>query len=149
MKKPSTKMIASMKTSMPVAPPGTIAKASWTIRSPPRPRNDSANTWEQIRMKNIMAVMRAVEFTTSTSVFIDSLPATAATRIDPTAPIEAASVGAATPPMIEPSTASTSAMGGKPTFSVFIHSSRRGRACRSASGIGGTMAGLNTPTSRM
>ncbi len=58
----------------------------------------------------------------------------------------AASVGAATPPMIEPSTATTSAIGGRPTFSTLSQSSLRGIARRSSSGIGGTFSGQMMPT---
>jgi hypothetical protein len=43
----------------------------------------------------------------------------------PTAPIEAASVGAAMPPTIEPSTATTSMTGGTTTFQKRTHSWRR------------------------
>ena len=61
--------------------------------------------------------------------------------------MEAASVGAATPPMIEPSTAPTSAIGGTTTRNSLPQSSRRDIRSRSSFGTGGTMFGRMTPSS--
>ena len=62
--------------------------------------------------------------------------------------MEAASVGAAIPPMIEPSTAPTSAIGGSTTRNSLPQSSRREIRSRSSFGTGGTMFGRTTPRPR-
>ena len=71
------------------------------------------------------------------------------TRIEPSAPIEAASVGAATPPMIEPSTANTSSSGGSATLKKRIQSSAARHRVALARGIGGTLSGRTMPTITM
>ena len=71
-------------------------------------------------MNIIPAVMRVVASVVSRSTLKLNRPARATTRIEPSAPIEAASVGAATPPMIEPSTASTRLIGGRAMRSVAL-----------------------------
>ena len=79
----------------------------------------------------------------SVALFNRPMPATIA--IAPSAPREAASVGAATPPMIEPSTETTSSTGGTTVLITLSHSSRRGIASRSAFGIGGACCGTSRP----
>ena len=59
----------------------------------------------------------------------------------PSAPIDAASVGAAMPPMIEPSTATISRIGGATPLTARTVSSRRVTPDRSSHGIGGPGAG--------
>ncbi|MNC89127.1 hypothetical protein D3C83_50260 [compost metagenome] len=86
-----------------------------------------------------------VAWQVSRSTFHDIRPAMAVTTIEPSAPIEAASVGAATPPMIEPSTDITSSTGGTTTLKKRVHSSRRETASRSSTGIGGTSPGRSMP----
>ena len=87
-----------------LTPPGRNANRSSISFSPCRPRNARLNTCAQIRMNSTIAVMRVVVRITSRSTSSDKRRANATTRIEPSAPIDAASVGAATPPMIEPST---------------------------------------------
>ena len=57
----------------------------------------------------------------------------------------AASVGAATPPTIEPRTATTNIMGGTTTFQKRFHNSLPETLLRSSSGIGGIISGFNHP----
>ena len=100
-------------------PPGRNAKRSWTIFSPCSPRNASAKACAQIRMNIIIAVILVVACAVSRSTFQVSRPPMAATTIEPSAPIDAASDGAAIPAMIEPSTAPTRPTGGATTLNDF------------------------------
>lgn len=72
-------------------------------------------------------------------------PAPMVMRIAPAAPIDSASVGAAMPPTMLPSTATTSMTGGTTTFRNRIHSCRRLTASRSACGSGGIRSGSSMP----
>ncbi len=96
-------------------------------------------------MNSTIAEMRVVVRITSRSTSSVKRRANATTKIEPNAPIDAASVGAATPPMIEPSTESTSASGGSATLNTRSHSSARGIASRSALGTGGIEFGRTMP----
>ena len=100
-------------------------------------------------MNIIIAVILVVLCITSRNTFIDIRPANAVTRIDPSAPIEAASVGAAMPAMIEPRTDITSSTGGTTTLKNRVHNSLRDTESRSACGIGGTHSGFTMPTITM
>ena len=95
----------------------------------------------------MMAVILVVSSATSRSTDHLKRPAPTVIRMAPTAPIDAASVGAAMPPTILPSTATTSMIGGTTTFQKRTHSCRRLTPSRSACGIGGISCGLNTPSS--
>ena len=96
-------------------------------------------------MNSTIAEMRAVVRMTSRSTPSVRRRASATTMIEPSAPIEAASVGAATPPMIEPSTDSTRASGGSATLNTRSHRTPRGIASRSARGSGGMAFGRTSP----
>ncbi|MNC94162.1 hypothetical protein D3C83_109480 [compost metagenome] len=82
----------------------------------------------------------------STSTFRVRRRAKAVTSIEPSAPIDAASVGAAMPAMMDPSTDSTSPSGGSTTLKNLSHSSPRGIASRSAFGTAGTHSGFTKPS---
>ena len=94
-----------------------------------------------MRMNIIIAVILVVDWQVSRSTFHEMRPANAVTRIAPSAPIEAASVGAATPPMIEPSTATTSAAAAPRPSRSATRAARARRSARSSRGIGGTLSG--------
>ena len=68
------------------------------------------------------------------------------TTIAPSAPIEAASVGAATPPMIEPSTATTSPIGGSTTREQLASKFAAASSSRSSCGTAGTICGRTMPS---
>ena len=95
----------------------------------------------------MMAVILAVSSATARSTAHRRRPAPSVISTAPTAPIEAASVGAATPPTMLPSTATTSSTGGTTTFHSRSHSSRRLTASRSACGSGGIHCGFHQPSS--
>ena len=141
MKKPRTNNNASMNITSAMTPPGTKANKAKMSLSPSSPRKASENACAQIRMKNTMALMRSVLRTVSVSTLRSSRPATAATRMLPSAPMEAASVGAAIPPMIEPSTAKISKTGGRTTLKILTTSSAAVTCARSSAGIAGAMSG--------
>ena len=147
MKKPRTKISNIRNQMLALMPPGSSAKASCTSFSPCRPRKPSENTCAQIRMNITMALMRVVDCTVSRSTRTDSRRPIAATRIEPSAPMAAASDGAAMPAMIEPSTATTSPIGGATTRTILPASCAPEIASRSACGIGGTMSGRIMPSS--
>ena len=142
-------MIIIMNHTAVFAPPGRASNIFSISISPCRPRNDRANTWASIRMNIMMAVILLVSSAASRKVFRLNRPDTAVMITAPTAPMEAASVGAAMPPTIDPSTATTSMMGGTKTLKKRSHRSRRDSASRSAIGTGGMVWGLSMPiTSR-
>ncbi len=126
-------------------PPGSQRNIPAMRSSPCSPRKASENTCAQMRMNIIIAVILVVDWHVSRSTFHDMRPATAVTKIAPSAPIDAASVGAAIPAMIDPRTASTSVTGGSTTFTKRSHKSRRASASRSSFGIGGTESGRIIP----
>ncbi len=100
-------------------------------------------------MNIIIAVILVVACTVSRSTRQESRPVTAVITIEPSAPIDAASDGAATPPMIDPSTAPTSATGGATTRNIFRASSDPDTSARSSLGMAGTIFGRRTPSPRM
>ena len=72
-------------------------------------------------MNIIMAVILAVSKLTSRKPLQVKRPDNTVIKIAPNAPIEAASVGAAMPPTIEPNTATTKRIGGTTTFIKRTH----------------------------
>ena len=130
-------------------PPGTYWNIISISSSPLRPRNASENAWALIRMKNTMALMRRVPWTVSMITFLVSRLPRKAMRMLPRPPMDAASVGAATPPMMEPSTAKMRKIGGRTTTNSFLISSRPDIRARSSAGIAGAISGLSQPTSNM
>ena len=98
-----------------------------------------------IRITKIMLVTCVVRAITGTSTPRNAAgPSFAsASRIAPTAPTEAASVGVAMPPRIEPSTARMSRIGATSTAISRRASARPRRACGSG-GIAGDVFGKNT-----
>jgi len=82
-------------------------------------------------MMNTIEVIRAVFTTTSRKVASDIRQRSVASTIAPTAPTDAASVGVAMPPRIDPSTAVISISGGTSATRI-----SRGRSLRSSSGTG-------------
>ena len=131
--KPS-RNIASMTTRMaPAAPPGGSPAPRCTMSSPPRPRNTRLNMVAPIRMTKIMQVTCVVRCTTGASA-APSVPLMAASRIEPTAPTEAASVGVAMPPRIEPSTARMRSSG---ATSTAIRRRSQARSLSAPAGSGG------------
>ena len=110
MTKPSRNSAAMTASVAPATPPGRLVSARSTMVSPPRPRNTRLNKVAPIRITKIMLVICVVRTITGISRPV-APDRSAASRIAPTAPTDAASVGVATPPRIEPSTARISAIG--------------------------------------
>src|SRR5690606_39230545 len=75
-------------------------------------RKTIENTDAPNRMMNTIEVMAAVEMAASRTMVNDRRQRSPASTIAPTAPTEAASVGVAMPPRMEPSTAAMSSSGG-------------------------------------
>lgn len=99
--------------------------------------------------KKIIALVVIVSSAVSRRTFRFSRRLAATISRLPSAPMAAASVGAAMPPMIEPSTASTSSRAGATPFRRRIHNAPRDKASRSACGIGGALDGSRQATTRM
>jgi hypothetical protein len=114
----------------PKAPPGTSDSTISTRCSPPRPRNTSENTDTPSTIAKTRALITAVLRMTASSVPKEKARLKAARIIEPTAPIEAASVGVAKPARIEPSTATISSSGG-----ISARTKRRPSEARCASSI--------------
>ena len=97
-------------------------------------------------MKNTIALVANAPRTAPVSVARSSRPLNSASRMLPNAPIEAASVGAATPAMIEARTRKIGSSGGNTTRTSRRANSPRPTACRSASGIAGARSGSTKPS---
>ena len=95
-----------------------------------------------IRMTKIMQVTWVVRCTTGPSA-TPSVPLSAASRIAPTAPTEAASVGVAMPPRIEPSTARIRRSGATST-AIRRPASAKPFGAPGSGGIAGEVFGKNT-----
>ena len=93
-------------------PPGRLLRNSCTRLSPPIMRNTMEKTEAPSRMMKTILVIVAVAIIVSRRMRKDRRQRRAASTIAPTAPTEAASVGVAMPPRIEPSTARISKSGG-------------------------------------
>src|SRR5262245_21383361 len=100
-------------------------------------------------MNIIIAVILVVVCAVSRSTFQDRRPPIAATTIEPSAPMDAASDGAAMPAMIEPRTAPTSAIGGATTLKDLRQSSAAETAALSSLEKAGTLSGRTIPRTRM
>src|SRR5690606_9518736 len=92
------------------------------------------------RMMNTIEVMAAVEIAASRRMRNDRRHRRAASTIAPTAPTDAASVGVAMPPRIEPRTAAMSASGGT---SATTTSFTRSFFCSGGTGVAGQDSGEN------
>ncbi len=110
--KPSMNMMNITTATAASVPPGRFDRNSCTRLSPPIRRNTMENTEAPNRMMKTMQVIEAVAMAVSRSTLKDRRMRTAARTIAPTAPTEAASVGVAMPPRIEPRTAMISSKGG-------------------------------------
>ena len=128
-----------------LSPPGITLKSLAINSSPFRPLNAKENTWAQIKMNIIKALILVVSIKTAFNLVQVKRPENTVTKIAPNDPIAAASVGAATPPTIEPRTATTNIMGGTTTFQKRFHNSLPETLLRSSSGIGGIISGFNHP----
>ena len=94
--KPSRNIASITASTAPFTPPGRSLSARCTMSSPPSARNTRLNSVAPIRIRKIMAVI-CVVFST-TGIMMPRRPALrAASKMAPTAPTEAASVGVATP----------------------------------------------------
>ena len=100
-------------------------------------------------MNIIIAVMRAVVRSVSTTSDVVSRRPIAQTISAPRLPMAAASVGAAMPAMIDPSTAITSPTGGAITLNSLTSSWRVEVSARSSAGTAGTISGFTMPRIRM
>ena len=126
-------------------PPGITLNSFAMSSSPFSPRNAKENTCAQIKINIIKALILVVLIMTSLNRAQVKRPENTVTKIEPNEPIAAASVGAATPPTIEPRTATTNIMGGTTTFQKRFHNSLPETLLRSSSGIGGIISGFNHP----
>ena len=121
-------------------PPGKSLSSSSTSSSPPKPLNTRENNDAPINIMKTMLVTRVVLRTTSVRFSRLSCFLNAASNMAPTAPMAAASVGVAKPPMMEPSTTTISNSGGTRLSNT---SSTRRFECLSASlGIAGMAPGF-------
>ena len=93
-------------------PPGRLLRNSCTRLSPPIIRNTTEKTEAPSRITKTMLVIVAVATIVSLSTPKDRRQRNAARIMAPTAPTDAASVGVAMPPRIDPNTAKISARGG-------------------------------------
>ncbi len=95
-------------------------------------------------MKNIVALMRSELLQTSLNTDQLSRPNPAVSRSAPTEPTEAASVGAAKPPMMDPSTATIKINGGTTEVRKSFANCPADMASLSSWGMGGSACGLTT-----
>ena len=116
--KPSRKISTITNTSAVTDPPGSENKNSSTTSSPPSPRKVSENMDAPIRIPKTMQEMRVVLRTTSPRIFQLTILRVAASSMAPTAPNDAASVGVARPPRMDPRTARIRNKGGIRTFTI-------------------------------
>ena len=93
-----------------------------------------------------MLVRRVVVSMTSRSIFRLNRPLKMLSSRAPDAPMAAASVGAAMPKKMEPSTAIIRNSGGTSTLLTRIRSSRREIEARSSGGMGGAACGRKNDT---
>ena len=110
--KPKKNMMIITTATAAKGPPGRLLRNSCTRLSPPIMRNTMEKTEAPNRMTKTMLVIVAVAIIVSRRMRKDRRQRMAASTIAPTAPTEAASVGVAMPPRIEPSTARISKSGG-------------------------------------
>ncbi len=125
-------------------PPGRLVRTRWTRSSPPKPRKTSEKTDAPMKIRNTMLVTTVVVRVTVLSCSRLSWWWAAASRIAPMAPTDAASVGVARPPMIEPSTATMSNSGGISTSPVRRRRPAALKLARSLAGTGGAARGRSS-----
>ena len=130
----------------PLSPPGSISNKPCTICSPPRPLKARENGCAHSKMKNTMADIVSVPCSVSFRILRLKRRLITVINKAPRAPMEAASVGAATPPIIEPSTATTNSNTGKTSRIISFNSLFLPISARSVMGIAGTHRGLIKPT---
>ena len=126
-------------------PPGITLNNFAISSSPFKPLNAKENTCAQIRINIIKALILVVSIITALKRAQVKRPENMVTKIEPNEPIAAASVGAATPPTMDPKTATTNRIGGTTTFQKRIHSSLPDTLLRSSRGMGGIISGFNHP----
>ena len=142
--KPSRNIASITASTAPLVPPGRLVSARLTMSSPPSARNTRLNSVAPIRMRKIMLVI-CVVFSTTGIMTPRRLVFIAASNIAPTAPTDAASVGVAMPPRIEPSTARISSSGATRT-AASLRANAKPRGAVGSGGMAGAAFGKKIAT---
>ena len=109
---PRIKTNSITKTIEPNNPPGILLKISVMSSSPPKPLKTREKIDAPIRIKKTIDEIKALCFVVSERIFRFNFLWSKAINIAPRAPIPAASVGEATPKIIDPKTAKIRKKGG-------------------------------------
>jgi hypothetical protein len=104
----------------PNNPPGIAPNKFVISSSPPNPRKTKENIEAPIKIIKTMLLINAVCLIASANTEQDNFLFNTAINIDPIAPIPAASVGEATPKMMDPKTEKISKKGGIKIFKMSI-----------------------------
>ena len=118
--KPNKKTKIITISTEPNNPPGTASNKFAISSSPPNPRKTKENIEAPIKIIKTMLLINAVCLTASANTEKDNFLFNAEIKIDPIAPIPAASVGEAIPKMMDPKTEKISKKGGIKIFKIFI-----------------------------